>query len=59
MAFIYKNITDQHQLIAVVNDAGTDVSHIPVGPGAKIEVTRPTLDVYLPHVPASFRRAST
>jgi hypothetical protein len=57
MGYIYKNITDKHQLIAVVNDAGTDVSHVPVGPGARIEVTRPTLDVYLPHVLARLNEA--
>jgi hypothetical protein len=57
MGYIYKNITDKHQLIAVVNDAGTDVSHVPVGPNARIEVTRPTLDVYLPHVLARLNEA--
>jgi hypothetical protein len=57
MGYTYKNITDKHQLIAVVNDAGTDVSHVPVGPGARIEVSRPTLDVYLPHVLARLNEA--
>lgn len=50
MSYTYKNITDQTHLIAVLNESRTDVSHIPVSPGAKIEVAEPTLDVYLPHI---------
>lgn len=59
MGFVYKNITAQTQLIAVINDAGTDVSHVPVAAGARIEVTRPTLDVYLPHVLARINESGT
>ncbi len=50
MSYVYKNITNQPQLIAVVNESRTDVSHIPLSPGARIELNEPTLDMYMPHI---------
>lgn len=50
MSYIYKNITSEMHLIGVVNDSGTDVSHMPLAPGAQIEVSNTSLDVYMPHI---------
>ena len=50
MSYIYKNITSIPQLIAVVNESRTDVSHIPLSPGARIELNEATLDMYMPHI---------
>lgn len=57
MSYVYKNITSQPQLIAVMNESRTDVSHVPLSPGARIEVNEPSLDMYMPHILARLNEA--
>lgn len=59
MSYVYKNITNQPHLIAVMNEARTDVSHIPLAPGARIEVSDTSLDNYMPHILARLNEAGT
>ena len=49
MSVKYKNITNVTQILAVVSEDKTSVSHVPLDPGAVLEVNA-NLDIYVPHI---------
>ena len=49
MPFIYKNITDKSQIIAVVSGDKTSVSHMSIAPGSTLELDA-CIDAYVPHI---------
>ncbi len=49
MSFKYKNITNNTQILPIISEDKTSVSHISVEPGGIFEVNV-TLDTYVPHI---------
>ena len=50
MRFIYKNITETTQILTLLSDDKTQVTSIPLGAGARVEVSNGNLDIYVPHI---------
>jgi hypothetical protein len=50
MRFIYKNITETTQIVTLLSDDKTQVTSIPLGAGARVEVSNGNLDIYVPHI---------
>lgn len=49
MSFKYKNITNTTQILAIVSEDKTSVSHVSLEPGATLEVNV-NLDIFVPHI---------
>ncbi len=49
MRYIYENRSDVAHVVTLVSENKSSISHIPMGPNARLELSYPGLDVYVPH----------
>ena len=49
MRYIYENRSDVAHVVTLVSENKSSISHIPMGPKARLELPYPGLDVYVPH----------
>ena len=59
MRYIYQNKSDQSKVVTLVNELKTSISHIPMAAGAKLELSYPGLDTFVPHVLARVNEQGT
>ena len=49
MRYIYENRSDVAHVVTLVSENKSSISHIPMGPKSRLELSYPGLDVYVPH----------
>lgn len=50
MRYIYKNITEETKILTLLSEDKASVSSVPLGPGARLEISNANLDIYVPHI---------
>lgn len=59
MRYIYQNKSDEPKVVTLVNELKTSISHIPMAAGARLELSYPGLDTFVPHVLARVNENGT
>lgn len=50
MRYIYKNITEETKILTLLSEDKASVSSVPLGSGARLEISNANLDIYVPHI---------